>query len=291
MGISIKQRFAPLGETFDAFIVDIWGVLMDGAAPYPGARECLQQLRHLGKKIILLSNAPRQASSVSRRLAAIGIDRPLYDHILTSGEASRRALSERSSPHTASLGRLYFHIGPEKDQDLLQGLEYVETENIGEAEFVLVTGVIDDHDRLERYEKYLKIGVELTLPMICANPDTVVVRQNGDRVMCAGAIASRYQEIGGKAHYFGKPYQEFYESCLDALGSSTQGRVLAVGDTLHTDIKGAQYAGLTTALVLGGVLAKQLKIAWGETPHPECLEKLCASQDIFPDFALPVFKW
>ena len=127
--------------------------------------------------------------------------------------------------------------------------------------------------------------------MICANPDNVVVRQNGDQVICAGAIANRYQEIGGVAHYFGKPYQTFYETCLKQLKGIARNRVLAVGDTLHTDIKGAQDVGLTTALVMGGVLAKRLGITWGESAASGRLEKLCEEQSIFPDFALPAFIW
>ena len=285
------MQLAPLATKFDAFILDIWGVLMDGETPYPGASECLQKIRGIGKRVILLSNAPRQASLVAERLHSIGIDRVLYDYILTSGEASRLALATRTNPHIAALGRSYFYIGPRRDQDLLKGLDYVRTNNLEKADFVLATGVIDDTDKLDRYETYLQVAATNQLSLICANPDNIVVRQNGDRVICAGAIANRYQELGGTAHYFGKPYPAFYETCLNQLKGVAQNRILAVGDTLHTDIKGAQAVGLTTALVLGGILAKQLNIAWGEAPAPNSLERLCTDQGIFPDFALPTFTW
>ena len=291
MQIKVAMQLAPLATKFDAFILDIWGVLMDGETPYPGASECLQEIRGIGKRVILLSNAPRQASLVAERLHSIGIDRVLYDYILTSGEASRLALAPRTNPHIAALGRSYFYIGPRRDQDLLKGLDYVRTNNLEKADFVLATGVIDDTDKLDRYETYLQVAATNQLSLICANPDNIVVRQNGDRVICAGAIANRYQELGGTAHYFGKPYPAFYETCLNQLKGVAQNRILAVGDTLHTDIKGAQAVGLTTALVLGGILAKQLNIAGGEAPAPNRLERLCTDQGIFPDFALPTFTW
>ena len=291
MQIKVAMQLAPLATKFDAFILDIWGVLMDGETPYPGASECLQEIRGIGKRVILLSNAPRQTSLVAERLHSIGIDRVLYDYILTSGEASRLALATRTNPHIAALGRSYFYIGPRRDQDLLKGLDYVRTNNLEKADFVLATGVIDDTDKLDRYETYLQVAATNQLSLICANPDNIVVRQNGDRVICAGAIANRYQELGGTAHYFGKPYPAFYETCLNQLKGVAQNRILAVGDTLHTDIKGAQAVGLTTALVLGGILAKQLNIAGGEAPAPNRLERLCTDQGIFPDFALPTFTW
>ena len=291
MQIKVATQLAPLATKFDAFILDIWGVLMDGVTPYPGAPECLQEMRGTGKRVILLSNAPRQASLVAERLQSIGIDRVLYDYILTSGEASRLALAKRTNPHIAALGRSYFYIGPSRDEDLLKGLDYVRTNNLEKADFVLATGVIDDTDKLDRYETYLQIAAINQLSLICANPDNMVVRQNGDQVICAGAIANRYQALGGTAHYFGKPYPTFYETCLRQLKGVAQNRILAVGDTLHTDIKGAQAVGLTTALVMGGILAKQLNIAWGEAPAPDRLEKLCTDQGIFPDFALPTFTW
>ena len=291
MTIEFSRHFGPLANNFDAFILDIWGVLMDGAEPYPGAQDCLIQLRDSGKEIVLLSNAPRRASSVADRLAAMGIDHTLYDRILTSGEAIRSALNERSVPYTRKLGRTYLHIGPSKDQHLLEGLNYIECNEVTEADFILVTGVIDDTDPLEKYEALLKAISEIGIPMICANPDKVVVRQNGDRVLCAGAIAARYQEIGGISYYLGKPYREFYETCLGTMSDVSQDRILAVGDTLHTDIKGAKLIGLTTALVAGGVLTKSLDISWGDLPSRVRLEQLCLSEGVAPEFVIPAFVW
>ncbi len=291
MQIEVVTRLSPLAKHFDAFILDIWGVLMDGVAPYPGATECLQEIRNVGKRVILLSNAPRRASLVSKRLQSIGISSTLYDQILTSGEASRCALAERTDPPIAALGRQYFYLGPDRDQGLLKGLDYACTNNLEKADFVLATGVVNDNDKLDQYEMDLRNAVANQVPLICANPDHVVVRQNGTRVLCAGAIAQKFEEMGGTTHYFGKPHATFYQACLNQLNNVSPNRILAIGDTLRTDVKGAQSASLTTALVLGGVLAKELNIAWGEVPPPQHLETLCMNQGIYPDFALPTFVW
>ena len=260
MQIEIATRLSLLAKHFDAFILDIWGVLMDGVAPYPGATECLKEIRNVGKRVILLSNAPRRASLVAKRLQSIGISPALYDHILTSGEASRSALAERTDPHIAALGRQYFYIGPNRDQGLLKGLDYIRTNNLKKADFVLATGVVNDNDELGQYETDLRTAAANQLPLICANPDHVVVRQNGDRVICAGAIAQKFKEMGGITYYFGKPHSTFYQTCLNQLNGVSPNRILAIGDTLRTDIKGAQTASLTTALVLGGILANELNI-------------------------------
>ena len=215
----------------------------------------------------------------------------LYDQILTSGEASRSALAERTDPRMAALGRRYFYIGPDRDQGLLKGLDYTCTYNLRKADFVLATGVVNDNDKLDRYETDLRNAVALQLPLICANPDHVVVRQNGDRVICAGAIAQKFKEMGGTTYYFGTPHATFYHTCLNQLKNVSPKRILAIGDTLRTDIKGAQTANLTTALVLGGILAKELNIAWGEIPPQKQLKTLCMNQGIYPDFAFPTFVW
>lgn len=291
MQIEVTTRLSLLAKDFDAFILDIWGVLMDGVAPYPGATDCLQELRNLGKRVILLSNAPRRASLVAKRLQSIGIPPRLYDQILTSGEASRSALAERTDPRIAALGWQYFYIGPNRDQGLLKGLDYVCTDNLRKADFVLATGVVNDNDQLDQYETDLRTAASDQLPLICANPDHVVVRQNGERVICAGAIAQKFQEMGGKTYYFGKPHSTFYQECLKQLNDVSSDRILAVGDTLRTDIMGAQTVSLTTALILGGILANELKIAWGESPPQEHLKILCMNQGIYPDFALPTFVW
>ena len=290
MTIELVQRLSELEDRFDGLILDVWGVVMDGTAPYSGARDCLAELRRRGKRVVLLSNAPRRDSQVVARLAEIGIEPGLYDRIVSSGEATRQALEARTDPAVAGFGRRYLYLGPERDRALLDGLDYAPS-GMAEADFVLAIGIEDESDSVEKYHPLLKAAAARGLVLVCANPDRVVVRQSGERVLCAGALAEAYEAIGGRALYFGKPHARIYKLCFDRLGGIARDRILAVGDNLETDIAGARAVGLATVLVLGGVLAEALEIKWGESAPAARIEALCADHGITPDLAIPALLW
>ncbi len=289
MTITTHRQVRDIADRFDALILDLWGVVMDGTAPYDGARECLAELRARGKRIILLSNAPRREGMVAERLAGMGIGDEYYDRIVSSGEASRQALEARAGDF-ANLGRRYHYLGPARDANLLDGLDYSAVA-VDEADFLLNTGIEDDNDPLDKYQPALATAAQRALPMICTNPDRVVVRHSGQRVLCAGALADSYAALGGPVHYFGKPHAAVYEACFALLDGTVRERVWAIGDSLETDIAGASAAGLETVLVLGGILAEPLGIAWGELAPPERIEALCAKHAITPDRAIPALIW
>lgn len=138
---------APVADRYDGYIVDLWGVIHNGVAPYPGAPECLQQLRQAGKRVILLSNAPRRADTVQVGLRAMGIGDDLYEGLMTSGECTRRMLQARTDPWFAQLGRRMLHLGPQKDVDLFAGLDLDVVEDPAQADFVLNTGPDADRGR------------------------------------------------------------------------------------------------------------------------------------------------
>lgn len=249
---------APQGA-YDAIICDVWGVLHDGVAPYPGVSECLRQIRQQGIPVVLLSNAPRPASSVARHLAGFGyIDGPdgHYDRLVTSGDAARAAMA--SGYYGASL----LHIGPDRDLPLIEGLD-VECGTAGNSQFVLCTGLYDDETETpDDYRDPLQKLLARSLPMLCANPDNVVMR-GGKQIYCAGAVARLYAAMGGAVTFFGKPYPGVYRMCLDALQEITgravaPARVLAAGDGLHTDIAGGNAAGMPTLFLSGGIHAEEL---------------------------------
>lgn len=290
MTITQVARLSDIDDRFDALILDLWGVVMDGTHAYPGAPECLGELHARGKKIILLSNAPRRESAVAERLAGMGIHAGLYDRIVSSGEASRLALESRDDPAFAAMGRRYHYVGPERDANLLDGLDY-QAAPLDEADFLLNTGIVDDDDPLDSYRPMLTAAAARALPMVCTNPDRVVVRHSGQRVLCAGALAEVYGEMGAPVHYFGKPYPAVYEVCFGLLDGIDRSRVLAVGDSLETDIAGAKAAGLETVLVLGGILADPLGIEWGDAAPADRLQALCAEHGVMPNMAIPALIW
>ena len=256
--MTLLPGIAPLAERYDGFILDLWGVIHDGVRPYQGAADCLQRLREAGKRCVLLSNAPRRARAAEAMLRDMGITPDLYTGVLTSGEAVHLALRDRTDPWFATLGCRVWHLGPERDRNVIDGLPLILAATPEQADFVLNTGP-DDHrapSSIEPFEAELADCARRGLPMICANPDLEVIR-GGIRVICAGALAARYQQLGGAVRSLGKPDPAIYQPVL-AMLATDQARTLAVGDSLRTDISGAHAAGLDSCWVLGGIHAEAL---------------------------------
>lgn len=290
--IARLDRFAPLAERYDGFVLDLWGVIHDGVTPYPGAIATLEALRRAGKRSVLLSNAPRRAVAAQAAMRAMGIPDDLYDGILTSGEAVHRALRDRSDPWFAGLGRRFLHIGPERDRNVFDTLDLDEVTTPEQAEFVINTGP-DDHkpgQTVEDFRPLLARCRAAALPMICANPDLEVIR-GGVRVICAGALAQDYAAMGGEVKSLGKPDPAIYPTVFDMLGITDRRRILAVGDALRTDIAGATAAGIDGAWVIGGIHAEELGAVNGTLPPAEVLERAAAAQGLRPIAALPAFVW
>ena len=251
--MDMLRGFAPLAERYDGFILDLWGVVHDGVNPLPGAPDCLIRLREAGKRVVMLSNAPRRAAAAARQMRQMGLPDGLYDGIVTSGEATHIMLRNRTHPWFAALGRRVWHLGPERDRNLLEGLDLELVERPAEAEFLLNTGP-DDHRNPTAIDPFLPDLEEAAahrLKMICANPDLEVIR-GGQRVICAGLLAQHYETLGGEVFSLGKPDPAIYGPILDQL-DLPKDRILAVGDALRTDIAGAAAIGVDACWVLGGI--------------------------------------
>ncbi len=276
---------------YDALIVDLWGVIHGGIEPYPGVLEALAALRAAGKPVALLSNAPRRAASAGRRLTAIGVPPDAYDLLMTSGEAAHEALALRDRPEHAALGRAYLYIGPAWDMDLVAGLDYRAVERVEAADFLLTVGLFDEADPLASYDPLFAAARAGDAAMICVNPDLVVHRQSGVTSPCAGLLAQRYQEQGGRVIYHGKPDPLIFHRAARALGQPEDARILVVGDSLATDIKGAAAAGYDSLLVTRGIHAQELGIRPGDQPDPKRLAEVCARHGHVPTAAIAAFSW
>ena len=276
--------FAPLAERYDGFILDLWGVIHDGVTPYPGAVDCLRRLRAAGKRAVLLSNAPRRAHVAAVAMRHMGIDEDLYTGIVTSGEVTHMLLRDRSTPAFAALGRRLYHLGPERDRNVFFDLDLEIVARPELAEFMLNTGPDDlrSPTSLAPYEAELQAGIAAGLPMVCANPDLEVIRA-GQRLICAGLLALRYEELGGTVLWVGKPDPSVYGPVLALLGVPRE-RVLAVGDSLRTDIAGARAEAISSCWVLGGIHA-------GEFLSPDAAEAAVRAAGLAPVALLPAFRW
>lgn len=288
--LPIHDGLAALADGFDAFILDLWGVLHDGVHAYPAAVACLRALKARGQPVLVLSNAPRPTSQVAAKMRAVGIPDDAYDHLMSSGQDAWHHLATRPTPWYRALGRRMYHLGPARDGAICQGVDAEVVTDLDAADFMVNTGPPNDEPSLTAMAPLLDRALARGLPMICANPDNVVMR--GDtRELCAGAVAAHYAHMGGTVVYHGKPHPPIYRTCFAMLGDPDPARVAAVGDSLHTDIAGADAMGMTGILVTGGIHAETLGVRMGERPDPGALTALCSREGVWPTAALPALRW
>lgn len=290
MVVQLIDGLRELAPRYDGFILDLWGVIHDGVAPMPGAVACLRSLMEDDKRIILLSNAPRRADDVIRRITRIGVPAGLYHHVMSSGEEAWQHLRRRDDPFYSALGRRCLHIGSERDMEIREGLglEFVDTAE--EAQFVLNTGPAGWDDQLEDYEPLLQAALHRNLPMICANPDIVVM--HGSRLaLCAGALAKWYEETGGCVRWHGKPFGSVYDTCVRLLGIDDRSRIMAIGDSLRTDIAGAAEAGIDSLLITDGIHAEEFGTLGGRAPDLDRIEVALRAGAYNPVAVARRFSW
>ena len=286
----IVAGVSALAPRYDGFILDLWGVIHDGVTLYPGVADCLGRLRLAGKKFVMLSNAPRRGGAIAGAMERMGLAAELCQNILSSGDATYDGLKQRSDPWFARLGRRCLHIGPERDRNLFDGLDIVLVAAVTDAEFIVNTGPWLDDETVADYESRLVESARSGLPMVCANPDLEVIR-GGKRIICAGALARRYEALGGEVRYFGKPHPAIYDNCFAALAVTNRAKILAIGDSLRTDIAGANAAGIASALVLGGLHAAEFGAGPGRTADLAAVARACQQAAAAPDVLLPGFVW
>ncbi|MCF6199413.1 MAG: TIGR01459 family HAD-type hydrolase [Hyphomicrobiaceae bacterium] len=248
--VPVLHSVAELGRNYDAWLVDLWGVMHNGETAIETAVLACERYRDEGGIVLLLSNAPRPWPSVRTQIEDYGVPSDIDDGIVTSGDVTRAMIAANS-------GRLFYHLGPDRDRPLFEGLQ-VNLVKPEQADLVVLTGFYDDtNETAEDYRKLLTSLKEKNLPVICANPDIKVER--GDEVIyAAGAIAALYEELGGKVAYAGKPYRPIYDLAMakiDELAGRPipAHRILAIGDGINTDIKGAVDVGIDALFIPSGV--------------------------------------
>jgi HAD superfamily hydrolase (TIGR01459 family) len=284
--LSLTHRFSTLASSYDVVLSDVWGVVHNGLAAWPDACDALARYRAMGGTVVLISNAPRPGDGVTRQLDRLKVQREAYDAIVTSGDVTRSVMAKRP-------GEPMFHLGPERDIGIFSGLD-APAAPVDQAAYVVCTGLVnDDVETPEDYRELLGRMRERGLFMICGNPDLVVER--GDRlVYCAGAIADLYGEMGGEVLYAGKPYRPIYDQAL-AQAAALRGRetpsarVLAIGDSVRTDLKGAADLGVDVLFVTSGIHAEEL--GGRDDPDLVTLGRLFAEAELAPKAVTRTLVW
>jgi len=239
------EHLSEIYNFYDAFIVDLWGVIHNGIKLNSGAMEVVKNLTKNNKRITFLSNAPRPNESVVKFLRKLNMKEEYLKNVLTSGEAAVKSLNDNK------FGVKFFHLGPKKDISLFMELEKNKT-TLEKSEFILCTGLFDEYENdLNYYKKLLKDYISKKL--ICTNPD-LMVHRGGKKEHCAGAVAEIFKFLGGEVVYFGKPYKEVYDLCLNK-----NEKTFIIGDNLNTDIKGANNLNLDSLFITGGIHRSEYK--------------------------------
>jgi len=287
----IIASLSDISAPYDVLYCDLWGCLHNGKALFPEAVAALQAFRRRGGAVVLLTNAPRTHHAVRRRLDQMGLPSDAYDAIAASGDATQVAMLQGAA------GRKLWHLGPGKDEDLftlipdwLQDQPPIERVPLDEAEGIICTGPFDEFTETPEDYRGRFLGAKVRgLPMLCANPD-LVVDVAETRIYCAGALAQLYEEMGGEVLWFGKPHPPVYDIARNRLAEQgitfESDAVLAIGDGIRTDIRGAQGEGIDALFITGGLEAGR----FGPQPDAAALEGWLQGEGLAPRYAMPLLR-
>ena len=264
------NHLSDIYNNYDTFVIDLWGVVHNGMVLNPKAIEAIEQLENNSKKIVFLSNAPRPSSNVINFLLKMNMNRKYLLNVMTSGEAAMHAINKNK------FGKSFFHLGPPRDTSVFEKVKDNRVD-LESCDFILCTGLFDDHeDDLEYYRNYLKNHISKKL--VCTNPDLTVHRGTVEE-LCAGSVAKVFEEIGGEVVYFGKPHKEIYKMCV-----GPNEKVLAIGDNLRTDIKGANNFKIDCIFITEGVHRNEFN-------NSSELNKLLGKYSVRANYFQKELKW
>lgn len=281
------ERLQPLAGGYDVLFCDVWGVVHNGLTAFLDACAALTKFRDAGGTVILITNAPRPGSAVMRILDRLAVPRSAYDAIVSSGDVTRGIVAAR-------LSESVFHLGPQRDLPIFAGLD-VRFAPLETADYVVCSGLFDDTaETVESYRATLAAMRARALFMVCANPD-IVVERGETLVYCAGALADAYALLGGEVLYCGKPHAPIYEAALAKAASLRGGmppplnRVLAIGDSVRTDLAGAASFGLDCLFVTSALHAEQYGSR--EAPDVEALNTMFNAAKVAPKAIIRGLVW
>lgn len=273
----IITGLSDIGKPYQGLVVDLWGVMHNGRALFAEAVQALTAARAQGQSITLLSNAPRRRSAALEGLANLGLSSALFDDLITSGEVAWQALN---SGTVGQWGQAVHFFGAGKDVEIQDGLSHFDfVAELADANWILNVGPEPGHADASAFEAYLKQARDLHLPMVCANPDLVVLRGQAGEI-CAGTVARAYADLGGEVVWYGKPYAQVYGAVYESCGLGPD-QLLAIGDSFKTDVTGAIHQGMDVLFVASGIHGHEV----GRPLDPHRLALVAADHGVSPTHA------
>mgnify|MGYP001627849551 CR=1 FL=1 len=287
----IIQSLADISDRYDVLLCDLWGCVHDGVAVYPEAIPALRAFREAGKIVVLLTNSPRDRHAVAEQVAKFGLPDDCWDTIASSGDAARAAL------FTGAVGQKVHVMGEQpgdgffREMEIIDNPVEVERVAIAEAEGLVCLGPDDPSADPETWRPDLLYAKQKGMKLLCANPD-IVVDRGEVREWCAGAVARMYTEMGGESLYFGKPHPPIYDLArrrLSAMGKlvGPEG-MLAVGDGIQTDIKGALGEDIDSLFITGGLARAETKTV--TDPDADALAAYVEGEQVTPTYAIGMLR-
>lgn len=289
------QGISDISDSYQAFILDQWGVLHNGDKPYDGVIDCLKELKGRNKHIIILSNSGKRADENRETLKNLGIGPGLYDDIVTSGELTWQGLKDQNEGVFQNIGTKCFLLSRNNDRSIIDGLDHIElVHDVEEADFLLISGSdAPEKTMVDYYEPILKTAIRKRLKAICANPDNRMVV--GDRFeLGAGMIARRYEDFGGVVTYIGKPHRPIFQHCIKMLQAKNiyPGDTVMIGDTMAHDIMGAAAVEIDTCLVKCGIHWGAFKEARSMAEVDKILNVMIMQyHNIRPTYLVNMLQW
>ncbi|MEM1100363.1 MAG: TIGR01459 family HAD-type hydrolase [Pseudomonadota bacterium] len=285
--LRLIDHLSEVSDQYDALFVDLWGCVHNGLEPFSAAVKALQAYRASGGIVILVTNAPRHRASVALQLEKIGVAEDCYDDIATSGDSARAAM------FTGAVGTRVYFMGQRHDEAFFDPLALIEDPveitrvPLSEAEGIVCCGPFDPHADPSESRADLLYAKQKGMKLLCANPD-IVVDRGAEREWCAGKLAEMYTEMGGTSLYFGKPHPPIYDLARLRLEARRSGletsRIRAIGDGIHTDIKGSLGEDIDSLFITGGLAAEET--GTDQQPTPEKLDAFVAQTGIAPTYAI-----
>ena len=266
-----SKGFKSVFNDYDLFFIDLWGVIHNGIELNKEAVNVLTEISEAKKEYILLTNAPRPKKNVENFLEKMGLEKKKREKVFTSGEAALNFLKKEYSE------KIFYHIGPPRDFDLFVDFKINKTKDINQSHYLLCTGLDDHYDQdLDYYKNFLT--KHISKKMVCTNPDLIVDRGN-TREYCAGSVAMIFEKLGGQVIYFGKPYPEVYKQSIATNGK----RIIAIGDNLRTDIKGAINMNYDSLFITSGIHNEEI--------NNEGIDNLLKRYNVKTKYFQSVLKW
>lgn len=283
----IIENLSDVSDRYDAVFCDLWGCVHNGLRAFDDAVGALRAFKDKGGTVLLLTNAPRPRADVASQIAKMGMPEDAWDIIATSGDSARAAMFQ------GAVGQKVWFMGEPRDHSFFEPMQIVENPieitrvSLDAAEGVVCTGPFDPSADPETLRPDLLLAKTRGLKLLCANPD-IVVDRGEVREWCAGAVAQLYTEMGGESLYFGKPHPPIYDLARRRLAqmerATPDARILAIGDGVHTDIKGGIGEGIDTLFISGGLAREET--GTDQQPDPAKLTAFTSASQMTPTYAM-----